>query len=110
MTAQHSRSPAVVFFFTVVFSLPFGSNTPAYLLLYVVFLLAFPIYVYIATRKTGFTVLAELKAVSVATFTASRASSTAGRLASYYGFAQKSIVSDNVLGAFNNRPDGRHQL
>lgn len=110
MATQHVRSPAVVFFLTVVFSLPFGSNAPAYLLLYVVFLLACPIYVYIATRKTGFTVLAELKAASVATFASSRASNAAGRLASYYGFAQKSIVSDNVLGAFNDRLDGRHQL
>jgi|GEM_PF-5157096 len=82
-----SRSLVVIIFLTIIFSLPFGSNTPAYLLLYVVFLLVFPIYVYIATRKSGFTVLAELKAASVATFTYSRASNTAGRLESYCGFA-----------------------
>lgn len=68
MTAQHSRSPAVVFFFTVVFSLPFGSNTPAYLLLYMVFLLAFPTYVFFATRTAEFSIAAEFKAASPIAF------------------------------------------
>lgn len=68
MADKGSRSPVVIIFLTIIFSLPFGSNEPMHLLMYIVFLLAFPVYVFFSSRKAPFSVLSELKKNSPATF------------------------------------------
>ena len=68
MADKGSRSPVVIIFLTIIFSLPFGSNEPMHLLMYIVFLLAFPVYVFFSSRKAPFSVFSELKKNSPATF------------------------------------------